>query len=118
VHHTGKIGVVVEAAGDISDELLKQLCMHISATNPIALDDSDVPEDVLAKERDIAKAQAIQSGKPEHIAEKMVEGKVRKYLDEVVLLRQPFVLDDKKQVKDVLPKGAAIKRFARYQVGG
>lgn len=118
VHHTGKIGVIVEVSGDVGDELLKQLCMHISATNPIGLDDSDVPEDIIAKEREIAKAQAIESGKPEHIAEKMVEGKVRKYLDEVVLLRQPFVLDDKKQVKDVLPKGASIRKFARYQVGG
>ena len=118
VHHTGKIGVVIEAEGDIDDELLRQLCMHVSATNPMGLNEDDISADVVEKEKEIAKAQAIEQGKPENIAEKMVEGKVRKFYDEVVLLRQPFVLDDKKQVKDVLPAGASIKAFARYQVGG
>ncbi len=117
VHHTGKIGVLIEVAGEVHDELLKQVCMHISAANPIALSEDDVPAELVAKEREIAKVQALESGKPENIAEKMVEGKVRKYYDEVVLLRQNFVLDEKKQIKDVLPKGATIKAFARYQVG-
>lgn len=117
VHHTGKIGVAIEVTGDISDELLRQLCMHISATNPIGLSEDDVPAEVIAKEREIAKAQAMEQGKPENIAEKMVDGKVRKFYDEVVLLRQTFVLDDKKQIKDVLPKGVTITGFARYQVG-
>jgi len=118
VHHTGKIGVVIEVEGDAEDELLRQLCMHISATNPLGLTEDDIPADLIEKEKEIAKAQAIEQGKPENIAEKMVDGKVRKYYDEVVLLRQPFVLDDKKQVKDVLPGGATIKAYARYQVGG
>lgn len=117
VHHTGKIGVLIEVAGDIDDEMLKQVCMHISATNPLALSEDDVPADAVAKEREIAKKQALESGKPENIAEKMVEGKVRKFYDEVVLLRQNFILDEKKQVKDVLPRGATIKAFARYQIG-
>jgi elongation factor Ts len=120
VHFTGKIAVLIEVEGDASDELLKDLCMHVSAASPtpLGVNEDEVPADVLAKEREIAKAQAIESGKPEAIAEKMVEGKIRKYLDSVVLTRQPFVKDDKKQIKDLLPKGTTIKRFVRYQVGG
>ena len=120
VHFTGKIAVLIETEGDAGDELLKDLCMHISAISPspLGVTEDEVPADVLAKEREIAKAQAIESGKPEAIAEKMVEGKIRKYLDEVVLTRQPFVKDDKKQIKDLLPKGTTIKQFVRYQVGG
>ena len=120
VHFTGKIGVLIEVQGEASNDLLKDLCMHISAASPAALgvNEDDIPADILAKEREIAKAQALESGKPEEIAEKMVEGKIRKYLDEVVLVRQPFVKDDKKQIKDLLPKGTTIKQFVRYQVGG
>lgn len=125
LHFTGKVGVVIElaapaGAGEVSDDLLKDLCMHISAVSPIPLgvNEDEVSEDVLARERQIAKAQALESGKPEAIAEKMVEGKIRKFLDEVVLVRQPFIKDDKKQIKDLLPSGVSIKRFVRYQVGG
>lgn len=120
IHFTGKIAVLIEVEGDADDALLKDLCMHVSAASPtpLGVNEDEVPEDILAKEREIAKAQAIESGKPEEIAEKMVEGKIRKYLDSVVLTRQPFVKDDKKQIKDLLPKGTTIKQFARYQVGG
>jgi elongation factor Ts len=120
VHFTGKIGVMVEVAGDAGDELLKDLCMHISAASPVPLGvtDSDIPADVIAKEREIAKGQAIESGKPEAIAEKMVEGKIRKFLEETVLLKQPFIKDTDKKIADLLPKGVTIKRFVRYQVGG
>lgn len=120
VHFTGKIAVLIEVAGEASADLLKDLCMHISAVSPapLGVNEDEVPADILAKEREIAKAQAIESGKPEEIAEKMVEGKIRKYLDEVVLTRQAFVKDDKKQIKDLLPKGTVIKQFVRYQVGG
>lgn len=120
LHFTGKIGVLIEATGDVSDELLRDLAMHVSAASPapIAISEDQIPADVIAKEREIAKAQAMESGKPEAIAEKMVEGKIRKFYDEVALLRQPFIKDDKKQVKDLLPKGATIKSFVRFQVGG
>jgi elongation factor Ts len=119
VHFTGKIGVLIEVDGEADEDLLKDLCMHVSAASPtpLGVSEDEVPPDVLEKEREIAKAQAIESGKPEEIAEKMVEGKIRKYLDSVVLTRQPFVKDDKKQIKDLLPKGTTIKQFARYQVG-
>ena len=118
VHHTGKIGVLIEADGDAPAELLKDLCMHVSATSPMAVREDEVSESVLEDERKVARAQALEQGKPENIAEKMVEGKIRKYLDEVVLLRQPFVKDEKMQVQDLLPAGVQIRRFVRYQVGG
>ena len=120
VHFTGKIAVLIETEGDADETLLKDLCMHVSAISPspLGVTEDEVPADIIAKEREIAKAQAMESGKPEEIAEKMVEGKIRKYLDSVVLLRQPFVKDDKKQIKDLLPKGTTIKQFVRYQVGG
>ncbi|MEX1016147.1 MAG: translation elongation factor Ts [Phycisphaeraceae bacterium] len=120
VHFTGKVGVLIELDGKVDDALLKDLCMHISAVSPVPLGvtEDEVPADVVAKEREIAKAQAIESGKPEQIAEKMVEGKIRKFYDENVLLRQPFIKDDKKQIKDLLPKGVTIRKFVRYQVGG
>lgn len=120
VHFTGKVGVLIEVEGSADDALLKDLCMHISAVSPapLGVNEDEVPADVVEKEREIAKAQAIESGKPENIAEKMVEGKIRKFLDEVVLLRQGFVKDDKVQIKNLLPDGVTITRFARYQVGG
>ena len=73
--------------------------------------------DVIEKEKAVAKQEALDSGKPEEIAEKMVVGKMRKYLDSVVLLRQPFVKDDKQQIQDILPKGVTIKAFKRLTVG-
>ena len=124
VHFTGKIGVLIElttsGGGSADEDLLKDLCMHISAASPapLGVNEDEIPEELVEKERAVAKQQAMDSGKPEHIAEKMVEGKIRKYYDEVVLLRQPFIKDDKKQVKDLLPNGTEIKQFARYQVGG
>ncbi|MEX0885526.1 MAG: translation elongation factor Ts [Phycisphaeraceae bacterium] len=120
VHFTGKVGVIVELAGEASDELLKDLCMHISAVSPVpvGVHEDEVPESIIDKERQVAKAQAMEQGKPENIAEKMVEGKIRKFYDEHVLLRQPFIKDDKQQIKDLLPKGTTIERFVRYQVGG
>jgi len=120
VHFTGKIGVLVEVEGEASEELLRDLCMHVSAIvpAPLGVNEDEVPQEMLDKEREIAKQEAIDSGKPENIAEKMVEGKMRKYLDSVVLTRQPFVKDDKQQIKDLLPAGTKITQFVRYQVGG
>jgi len=119
VHHNGKIGVIIEVEGPASDELLAELCMHITAVTPVPLgvNDSDVPADIIEKEKAIAKAQAIEQGKPEQIAEKMVVGKIRKFLEDNVLVNQLFVKDDKKRVKELLPAGVAIKSFARYQLG-
>lgn len=119
VHHNGKVGALVEVEGDASKELLADLCMHVVAIVPVPLgvNDQDVPAEVIAKEREIATAQALESGKPQNIAEKMVEGKIRKFYEENVLTKQKFVKDDKKQVKDILPKGVTIKSFVRLQLG-
>lgn len=123
VHFTGKVGVLVELmvspGATVPDELLSDLCMHVTAATPtpLAVTDAGVPKEVLDKERQIAKAQAMEQGKPEQIAEKMVEGKIRKFLDDCVLLRQLFIKDDKKRIADLLPKGVTIEAFIRYQVG-
>ena len=125
VHFTGKTGTLVEldvSGGDgseVTDELLADLCMHVTAISPapLGVDKSDIPAEIVAKERQIAKAQAMESGKPENIAEKMVEGKLRRFYEEHALLLQPFVKDDKTQIKDLLPAGVRIKSFVKYQVG-
>jgi elongation factor Ts len=119
VHFTGKVGVLVEVMGDASDDLLKDLCMHISAISPapLGLSEDDMPADKLEEERELARQQARDQGKPENIIEKIVEGKVRKFYDDHVLLRQPFVKDDKQQIKDLLPEGVTITNFARYAIG-
>jgi elongation factor Ts len=122
VHHNGKIGVLIEVEGDVPDELLKELCQHITAATPVPLgvNEGDIPADVIAKEREIAKAQAIEQGKPANIAEKMVEGKIRKFYEETVLNQQLLVTraEEKTKVKDALPEGATVKSFVRYQLGG
>lgn len=118
IHFTGKIGVLIQLDGDADEVLCKDLCMHISAIVPAALgvNDEDIPADVVETEKGHAKAEAIESGKPEEIAEKMVIGKMRKYMDSVVLLRQPFVKDDKQQIKDILPAGVSIKAFTKLSI--
>jgi elongation factor Ts len=120
LHFTGKIGVIVELDGAASPELIKDLCMHISAVTPTpqGLTEEEIPAETVEHEKQIAKAQAMEQGKPENIAEKMVEGKIRKYYDDVVLPRQKFIKDEKQQIKDILPKGVTITGFARLAVGG
>jgi elongation factor Ts len=119
IHHDRKIGVVVQIDGDINDDVLHRLCLHVASVfpAPAGVNDDDVPDELIAKERNIAKAQAMESGKPEHIAEKMVDGKIRKYLNSVVLIRQSLVMDDGTQVKDLLPSGTSIRQFVKYRVG-
>jgi elongation factor Ts len=119
VHFTGKVGVLVETFAEgpaPDDQLLSDLCMHVAAAAPppIAVSETGIPADVLEKERQIAKSQAIEQGKPQPIAEKMVEGKIRKFYEENVLLKQVFIKDEKKRVQDILPKGVTIKSFVRF----
>ena len=121
-HFTGKTGVLIQldTQGDApSDELIKDLSMHISAIVPEApgVTEDDIPADVVEAEKKHALQEAMDSGKPAEIAEKMVVGKMRKYLDSVVLLRQPFIKDDKQQVQDVLPSGVTIKAFKKIALG-
>ena len=115
--HGGRIGVAVELeGGDVA--LAKDLAMHIAASNPLVISGEDLPADVLAKEREIFTAQTKESGKPADIVEKMVEGRMRKYLEEVSLLGQHFVKDPNVTVGALLKQHhAKVLRFVRFTVG-
>jgi len=115
--HGGRIGVIVDLSGG-DDDLARDICMHIAASRPVCVDSDGVPQDMLDKEREIYTAQANESGKPANIVEKMVEGRIRKYLGEITLLGQPFVKQPDTSVGELLSNaGASIKRFVRYEVG-
>jgi elongation factor Ts len=124
----GKIGVLVALEGDASSDVLealgKQLAMHVAAAFPIALDASDVPADVLDRERAIAAEKAAESGKPADLQAKMVEGAVTKFAKENTLLNQLFVIDGKTKISDVVAKAAkdagasiVLKDYVRFQLG-
>ncbi len=115
--HGGRIGVaVVLKSGD--DELARDLAMHIAASNPQYVSADDVPAEVREKERKVLVAQAADSGKPQEIIEKMVEGRLRKYLAEITLLGQPFVKDPDQTVEKLLKaRGGEVAAFVRYEVG-
>ena len=115
--HGVRIGVVVEMEG--GDEALgRDIAMHVAASNPMCVSADQVPAEDLAKEREIFKAQALQDGKPEKIVDKIVEGRVRKYLAENTLLGQPFIKDSDMTVeKLVSDAGAVVKGFKRFEVG-
>ncbi len=132
IHSNGKIGVMVEilcetdfvARGDAFRDFAKDVAMQIAATNPTCVSPDQVPADMLAKEQEIFKNQAMEEGKPEHIAEKIVEGRVKKFYKEICLLEQPFIKDDKKSIQDlltdligVLGENIQIGRFHRLAVG-
>lgn len=115
--HGSKIGVMVDYSG--GDEVLgKDIAMHIAASKPVCVSSAQVPVDLLEHERQIFTAQAAESGKPANIIEKMVEGRVTKYLAEVTLLGQPFVKDPEQTVEKLLKiKSAGISNFTLYVVG-
>ena len=124
----GKIGVLValESAGDAAklEALGKQIAMHVAAVSPLALDETGIDPEVLNRERAIAAEKAAASGKPAEIVEKMVEGALRKFKEEVVLLSQVFVMDGKTKVGDVVAQAAkdvgapvTLKNFVRFQLG-
>lgn len=115
--HGARIGVLVGLKGG-DEALAKDVAMHIAASKPVCVDESGVPQDLLDKERAIFKAQAEESGKPENIIEKMIEGRIRKYLGEITLVGQPFVKDPDQTVGQLLEsKGASVTGFLRYEVG-
>jgi len=117
VHGNNRIGVLVQL--DSNDETLgKDIAMHVAATNPSVIKPEDVSEEIVAKEREIYVAQAADSGKPEEIIEKMVEGRVRKYLAEISLTEQPFVKDPDMKIGKLLGSAnAKIDAFDRFEVG-
>jgi elongation factor Ts len=114
LHMGGRIGVMVEVAGEIADDILADLCMHIAAFNPQYITPEDVPAEVIEKEKEIAAAQMV--GKPAEIIEKILTGKINKWYTEVCVTKQPWLKDDKSCFAKVAPK-AEIKRFIRWQVG-
>jgi elongation factor Ts len=115
--HGSKIGVIIELA-KADAELGKDIAMHIAASKPICVSDDQVSAETIEKEKEIFAAQAAESGKPAEIIEKMVLGRVSKFLAEVTLLGQPFIKDDKLTVgKLVASKGNAVIRFSRFEVG-
>ena len=133
IHMNGKIGVLVElncesdfvAKTDQFVELVKDLCMHVAASSPSWVSPEDVPEDVVAKEKEIYMVQAKEAGKPDKILEKIADGKLKKFFSDVCLLEQPFVKDTDKTVGDLikekigqLGENMTIGRFVRYHLGG
>jgi elongation factor Ts len=116
IHGGGKIGVLADVAGEVTDEQLNNLCMHIAAFKPRYLDPSAIPAAVLAKEREIAAAMPDMANKPANIVEKILDGKMQKWYTEICLVKQPWLLDDKQSVEKANPK-ARILRFLRWQVG-
>ncbi|HRN17896.1 MAG: translation elongation factor Ts [Trueperaceae bacterium] len=132
VHHNGKIAVLVEvncetdfvARNEVFQDLARNLAMHVAMASPAYTRTEDVPEEVVAAEKHALLRQAAEEGKPANVAEKIVEGRLRKYLSEIVLLEQSYIKDDKKTVDEVVKEAAAtlgeniqVGRFARIAIG-
>ncbi|MCX5870663.1 MAG: translation elongation factor Ts [Deltaproteobacteria bacterium] len=132
IHAGGKLGVMVElncetdfvAKTDAFREFARDVAMHVAAANPVSLSRDDVPADIVERERQIYVQQALDSGKPANIVEKMVVGKIDRYLSEICLLEQQFVKNPEKSIQDMLTEligkmgeNVSIRRFARFQVG-
>ena len=115
--HGSRIGVIVSL--DKSDpDLAKDIAMHIAATNPVCLDEEDVPEDLVSREKRIFLEQASSSGKPPEIIEKMVQGRMKKFFKEITLLGQSFIKDPDISIRNLLDKSEAkVQSFIRYEVG-
>jgi elongation factor Ts len=115
--HGARIGVIVDVAGG-DDVLGKDLAMHIAASKPLAISRDQISADAIEREREIAGARALESGKPQNIVDKIVEGSVQKYLSEVTLHGQPFVKDDKVSVEKLLAsRKANVASFSLLVVG-
>ena len=117
IHGDGKIGVLVDME-NADDTLAKDVCMHIAAAKPEFLTESDVPEERVNKEKEILKAQVVNEGRPENVAEKIVAGRLGKFYGEICLLDQEFVKDPSQKVgKLISSKGAKINKFVRFEKG-
>ena len=132
IHMGGKVGVLVEvncetdfvARGDQFKALVHDIALQIAASKPLYVTKEEVPQDVLDKEKEILKIQAMNEGKPEAIAEKMVLGRIKKYYEDICLLEQPFVKDPSKTVGQLITEAIAsigekitVRRFTRYEMG-
>ncbi|MFW6191201.1 MAG: translation elongation factor Ts, partial [Thiohalospira sp.] len=115
--HGERIGVLVELEGGDAD-LARDVAMHVAASNPACIAEENVPQELIEKEKAIFQAQAEESGKPQDIIEKMITGRINKFLKEVTLLGQPFVKDPDRTVAQLLEdQGARAVRFVRLEVG-
>lgn len=118
LHMGGRIGVLSLLEGTTDENVAKDVSMHVAAINPRYVSREEVAEEEVNREREVLKTQALNEGKPEKIVEKMVEGRLGKFFEEIVLLEQSFVKDpDQKVKKYVADKGASVKAFVRYEVG-
>ena len=132
IHPPGKVGTVIElncesdfvAKTDAFKELSKDLAMHITAMSPCYIKREDIPEDVLKKQREIFREQALNEGKPENIVDKIVDGKIKRFYTEQCLMEQPFIKDPEKTIKELIDEKVAVlgenivlRRFARFAVG-
>lgn len=132
IHSNNKIGVLIElktmtdfvARNSDFQELAKELAMQVAAANPLYVSPEDVPADVIAKEKEIYKEQMLNSGKPENVVEKIVEGKLQKYYSEVCLLEQEYIKDSSIKIKDLIREkiatfgeNIAVGKFSRFQIG-
>ncbi len=133
IHHNQRLGVLLEincetdfvARNEEFQKLAKDIAMHIAMAAPKYVSKEEIPEEELEHEREIYKKAAIAEGKPEQIAEKIAEGRLKKYIQEVVLLEQPFVKDDKITVGELIQQAIAkigenivVRRFCRFELGG
>ncbi|CAD2076770.1 translation elongation factor Ts [Phocicoccus pinnipedialis] len=117
-HMGGTIGVLTVVEGTTDEEVAKDVAMHAAALNPKYASADEVSQDELDQEREVLRNQALNEGKPENIVDKMVEGRMRKYLEEIVITSQPFVKDSDKTVEQFLKgHGATLKTFVRYGLG-
>jgi len=132
IHLNGKLGVLVElncesdfvARNEEFQELVKNICLHIAASNPTYVSSDEIPQEILDEEKEIIRGQFKDSNKPPEIVDKIVEGKLKKFYEEVCLMDQPFVKDDKvtvsKHVASFIAKfgeNIQVRRFARFELG-
>ena len=132
VHHSGKVGVLVEVASNTDftansadfREFIRDIAMHIAAAKPRYIAPEDVPESDLEAEREIYRKQAEKEGKPAQVAEKIVAGRIKKFYTEACLMKQPFVKDPARTIEDLLAElrqktgeNISVKRFARFEIG-
>ncbi|HHT44237.1 MAG TPA: translation elongation factor Ts [Fastidiosipila sp.] len=132
LHGEGRVGVLIEvnietdfaARNENFKQLVRDLAMQVAAMKPLYVNESEVPEDVLETERQIARNQALAEGKPEQVVDRIVEGRLKKYYEEFVLLNQPFIKDESKTCNEVVKEMIAsigenisVRRFTRYEMG-
>lgn len=123
LHFGGRIGVLVELSGEVEGgtSLARDLAMHVAATNPMGVSPEDIPQEDRDRERAVLVEQAKAEGKPEHIAEKIVEGRMRKYFEENTLLKQGFVKNPDTSIEELVASQGSdvgVRRFVRFAIGG